>query len=488
MSCSPPFATHVAFVASLVVWLLLQITAAVAASPNAELWYDSPAKAWTDALPVGNGSMGAMVFGGVAEASWQFNEDTIWTGGPRSYAHEGASGYLPEIRRLLFAGQQAEAEELAGKHFMSVPLRQESYQPCGDLVIKFAHGDGCDSYRRSLDLDAATANTAYSVDGKRYQRNTFATYVDGVIVIRLACLDGAKLAFAAELSSPHVDKQTTPVDGRTLQLTGRVRDTQTVSGEPISGQIRFASFLRIAETDGEVTQSDDSLVVSNASQATLLLAAATNYAGYRDLSADPPSQALDAVELASKQSADELYESHLQDHRGLYRRVSIQLSSSETNTALPTDQRIAANQLNHDPELAALLFNYGRYLMIASSRPGSQPANLQGVWNDQLQPPWGSKYTVNINTEMNYWLTDPCDLAECGQPLYAAIHEAGAVRRGDSTGPLRCARLGAPSQLRPVARNCADQRIESWHLAYRWRMALPALVATLSLLRATRRS
>jgi alpha-L-fucosidase 2 len=396
-----------------------------AESHNAlELWYEAPAKEWTEALPIGNGRMAAVVFGGVERERIQFNEETVWTGGPRSYARAGANEYVQRIRQLLFDGKQREAEELAMEHFMSDPLRQMAYQPLGDLELRFDghRHNNFKNYRRSLDLDSATAITTYELDGVKYTRQVFASYPARAIVIQLSCDKPRQLSFEARVSSPHREGGAERVDDRTLLLTGRVNDWKDQTGRTFPGQVRFASHVRVASADGGVALDGHAIKVGNATSATIILTAATNFANYKDLTADAVARSKQDCDAAAAKDFAELEREHLQDHQHLFRRVSLTLGPSRDEDA-PTDKRIERYATDADPALAALFFEYGRYLMIACSRPGSQPANLQGKWNDQLKPSWESKYTVNINTEMNYWIIEVGNLAECGEPLFDALAE-----------------------------------------------------------------
>lgn len=386
------------------------------------LWYDTPATQWTAALPLGNGRMGVMVFGDAKRARYQFNEDSLWSGGPRSYAHPGAAEYLPQIRSLLFAGKQHEAEQLANEHFMSIPLRQMSYQPFGDILLDFAGRDKPEEYRRWLDLDTAIAISQYRIDGVTFTREIFASFSDQALVIHLTCDKPAGMTFTATLSSPQTDIQVSALDPDTLLMTGRVRDAEIKLVGVVESKMQLAANLHILHTDGRISAEDGVVRVEDASNATLVLTAATNYVDYQDLSADPVSRSKEDLHHLLGRTYEELRAAHVADHQQLFSRVSLDLGDLPEED-LPTDQRVLRHGQRPDPALEALLFQYGRYLMIASSRPGSQPANLQGVWNDQLRPPWESKYTVNINTEMNYWLTEPCNLSECNEPLFRALAE-----------------------------------------------------------------
>jgi alpha-L-fucosidase 2 len=388
--------------------LLLAAISAPKAAPDRDLvlWYPKPATQWVEALPVGNGRLGAMVFGGPSEEHIQFNESTVWTGVPREYQHEGAVKVLPQLRQLLREGKQAEAEALAMKDFMSVPLRQEKYQPFGDVRLKLAGGEATD-YRRELDLDSAVASVRYRAGGVTYRREVFASYPDQVIVVRISADKPGAVSFSAGLDSPHKVARTVALGPGELALRGEVQ----------KGGIRFEARLRALAEGGRVAVKGDRLSVEGADAVTLLLAGATNHVNYHDLSADPGARCGKALEASAQRPYAELRSRHVADHQALFRRVKLALGRTAA-ADLPSDERLRKVLAAPDPQLAALFFQYGRYLLIASSRPGGQPANLQGIWNDQLAPPWDSKWTVNINTEMNYWPAEPTNLAECASPLF----------------------------------------------------------------------
>ena len=382
------------------------------ASAGLQLWYRQPADRWVEALPVGNGRLGAMVFGGTSTERIQFNEDTVWQGEPHSYARKGAHRWLGTIRSLLAEGKQGEAEALAMEQFMSVPLRQKAYQSFGDLVIKRQGVDdsAVSAYRRSLALDEAVARVAFQAGQVRHSQEVFASFPRQVLVIRLAASGGKGLAFSAKLESSHAKETFRTADGG-LRMTGRVAD----------GAIRFEARLAV-ETDGDATFEDSEVRVVNARQATLVLAGATNFVNFRDVSADPAER--NAATLAEMVGTpyEHLRRESTASHAELFRRVDLELGTSEA-AAEPTDERIARFADRADPQLVTLLFQYGRYLLIASSRGRGQPANLQGLWNELDDPPWESKYTVNINTEMNYWPSEVTALPETHEPLFAALRE-----------------------------------------------------------------
>ncbi|MBP7053224.1 MAG: glycoside hydrolase N-terminal domain-containing protein [Phycisphaerae bacterium] len=393
------------------------------------LWYDSPATEWTQALPIGNGRLGVMVFGGPAEDRYQLNEDTLWAGQPRDYAHDGAAQYLPQIRQLLFEGKQKEAQDLAMEHFMSVPLGQMPYQPFGDLRLTLPGHEQVEGYRRELDLDTAIATMTYRVNGVTYTRQAFASWPDQVIVVRIESDRPGMVAFAAALTSPNQDVQTQATDVQTLAIRGRARDCKARGDFGIvPGTVRFEGRCRVLLDGGKATVDDRQITVEGANAATLMLALATTVKSYNDLSADPGVTCSEVLAKVAHKTHRAVRDAHVADHRALFRRVSLDLGPT-TELNLPTDQRVLRSGQKEDQQLAALFFQYGRYLMIASSRPGGQPANLQGLWNESVAPPWDSKYTVNINTEMNYWLTEPTNLSECGGPLFDALADLGQTGR-----------------------------------------------------------
>ncbi|MCI0498639.1 MAG: glycoside hydrolase family 95 protein [Planctomycetales bacterium] len=383
------------------------------------LWYAQPASQWSEALPVGNGFMGAMVFGKTDHESIQFNEATLWTGHPQNYQHSGAVEVLPRIRQLLFEGRQKEAEQLALERFMSVPLRQNSFQPFGQVELHLASHDATTGYRRQLDLNTALSSVAYTVDGTAFSREVFVSYPDKVIVIYLTADTPGKLTLRANLTSLHPQPQQVRVNETTLGFSGRVVQTGENDSE---SKLRFEARLQACPRGGQLQVTDDGITVKEADSVMFLLTAATSYVNYRDITGDPAEKCRRILEAAKLYSYDMLKQRHLQDYQALFGRVSIDLGTTEA-ALKETDVRVLEFKEGKDPQLAALLFQYGRYLLISSSRPGSHPANLQGVWNKDLNPAWGSKYTVNINTEMNYWPAECTNLSECHEPLFDMIED-----------------------------------------------------------------
>ena len=451
------------------------------------LWYTQPAEKWTEALPIGNGRFGAMIFGGTDRERIQFNDDTLWIGSPHDYSHQGAAEYLPEIRRLFFEGKQREAEKLATEHFMSVPIRQIPYQPFGDLSLQFPGHDKPTDYRRQLDIDAAVATTRYRVDGVTFTREVIASAPDNAIAVRITADTPGRIGFTATLSSVHPGALTRAAGENRLALVGDMTGVKYRGddGTDIESTTRFEAQLQVSVEGGKVTVSDAAIEVAGADAATLILAGATSYVNFRDLSADPKARCEKILAGVAGKSYASIRQAHVADHQRLFRRVVLDLGTT-AKIDQPTDRRIQSFGDGDDPQLAALYFQFGRYLLIASSRPGSQPANLQGLWNESPDPPWDSKYTCNINTEMNYWPAEPCNLAECHLPLFDALDELVVAGPQHGQAALRLPRLGAAPQLRSVARHRPDQRLQPRHLAGRRRMALPASLVALRVQRRPR--
>ncbi len=397
------------------------------------LWYRRPAQKWTEALPVGNGRLGAMVFGGVGRERLQINEDTLWAGGPYDPDNTNALAALPEVRKLIFAGQYAEAQKLASEKMMARPLKQMPYETVGDLFLEFPTPATVKNYRRELNLDTAVAAVSYTVNGVTFKREVFSSPVDQVIVVRLTADRPGQISFTAGMNTPqkvemNVEINTNaPFVGVTNDATLVVRG---VNGESdgIKGALKFQACVRVLPINGKISADADKVSVANADSVTLLIAAATSYKNFKDASGDPETLTQRQIAGASKKwwnghvadGIDTTLADHIAAHQKLFRRVALTLETDEP-LKLPTDERVKNYAFGNDPQLAALYFQFARYLLISSSRSGGQPANLQGLWNDSMSPPWESKYTININTEMNYWPAEPGNLSECVEPLAAMV-------------------------------------------------------------------
>ncbi|WCM28632.1 glycoside hydrolase family 95 protein [Sphingomonas sp. QA11] len=392
-------------------------SAAVTSPHQHRLWYRQPAREWTEALPVGNGRLGAMVFGGTAQERLQLNEDTLWAGGPYDPVNGEARAALPNVRNLIFAGRYAEAQALANAKLMAKPLTQMPYQTIGDLLIEMpgAAGVAVTEYERELDIDGAIATTRFVSNGVHFRRSVVASPIRQVIAVHIEASLAGAIDLNVMLKSPH-DAEV-KVSGATIQLAGRNR-----AEKGIAAALRFEARVQVRPTGGTLTVGDAGLAVRAADAVTLLIAIATSYRGPQDVAGDPSQVTAEQIAGARALAFRQIAAETTAEHRRLYRGVSFDLGSTP-EADRPTDERIRTSESSNDPALAALYFQYGRYLLICSSRPGSQPANLQGIWNESIAPPWGSKYTININTEMNYWPAEPTGLAECTEPLIKMVRE-----------------------------------------------------------------
>lgn len=398
---------------------------ALAASPSRaetaespwKLWYDRPASAWTEALPVGNGRLGAMVFGGIQTERVQLNEGTLWAGGPYDPVSPEAGEALPRARQLVREGKYAEAAKWISAKVMARPLGQMPYQTLGSLRLTFPTNAPTTDYRRELDLDTAIATVRTGSAGERCVREVFASVPDQVIAVHLTVEHPGTLTFTAGLDTPM--RATPATAGKdTLVLRGRGGD---VSGIP--GQIQFHARVRVLARGGQTTATSNQVAVAGADEALLLIAAGTNFRQFDTLGGDPEAEVTQRLALAAAKDWQSLRSAHLADYQRLYRRVTLDLGQNAEAQQKPTPQRIQQFAAGRDPQLAALYYQYGRYLLISCSRPGGQPAPLQGLWNDSPNPPWGGKYTININTEMNYWPAESGQLAECVAPLVDMVAE-----------------------------------------------------------------
>ncbi|WP_428936773.1 glycoside hydrolase family 95 protein [Fontivita pretiosa] len=393
------------------------------------LWYTQPATRWTEALPLGNGRLGAMVFGGIADERIALNDDTLWSGGPTDWNNPGGPKTLGEVRQFLAAADYARADEISKR--MMGPYTQ-SYLPLGDLELHFEHVGQADSYRRELNLADAIATVSYRIGNTRYAREVLASNPDQVIAIHLRAEGPGRFNLRATLRS-QLRWQLCALAGALL-LRGKApalvdpsyyRRGKFVYEDDGEG-MRFAAMLRASECDGELSVEQGELRIIGASRLTLLLSAATSFNGFDKSPTrhgrDEQLVAATYLDAARRKPYETLRATHVQDHRRLFERVRFELGSVDpAQKDLPTDQRLERG--GDDPRLVELMFQYGRYLLIASSRPGDQPANLQGIWNEQLRPPWSCNWTTNINVEMNYWPAEVANLAECHWPLLEMIRQ-----------------------------------------------------------------
>lgn len=406
------------------------------------LWYRQPAAKWLEAMPIGNGYMGAMIFGGISRDRIALNESSFWSGRPHDYNKPHPIEYFPMIRQLVAEQRFQEAEKMADDHFFGEPKAQQAYQPLGDLLLSFVYGlpgnrgqvaltgvpgqpDEVSDYRRELNMKTGIVKIRYRVKGVNYTREIFMSYPDHVMVVRITADRPAALSVQAMLTSPYVDKVT--AHDNKLLMDGAWRGPM---GEywliaPVEGRgITFRTCLLARPEGGRYFSTDSSLNIEGANAVTFILTATTSYRNYHDIGGHPEQTCAAILASVSGKSVDQLRQRHLADFSRLMSRVSLDLVGDSGETALPTDERLAALQKGGtDPALEAQAFQFGRYLLASGSRAGGQPVNLQGIWNEKTLPPWGSKYTININTEMNYWPAEVTNLAECHQPLFALLKD-----------------------------------------------------------------
>lgn len=395
-------------------------------NPATTLWYTDSVNTWEDGLPVGNGRLGGMYFGNVANDRIQFNEDTYWTGSPYSTVKKGGYKKLPELRKLLFEKKFVEGHLLFGRYFLGNPVEQQKYQNMGNLVMDFGTGEAVTDYKRQLDLATGIASIHYTQNGIHFTREVLASYPDQAIVVRITSDKPGSISFQCQLqgvrNQTHSNYATDYFAMDTwgnngLQLTGKSADYLG-----IKGRLRYKALLKASSKGGSIRSAGKSLHIEHADEVLLVLIAATNFNNYKDVSGNENDRAEKYMRKLQGRNYQQILQDHTRDHQQLFNRVRIELPVTG-NSLLPTNLRLQKAQESPDPSLAALGYQFGRYILMASSRPGTQPSNLQGIWNNDQNPWWDSKYTTNINTQMNYWNADAGNLSECALPLFDLIRE-----------------------------------------------------------------
>ena len=382
-----------------------------------KLWYDEPAAQWVESLPVGNGRLGAMVFGNPAKERLQLNEETVWAGQPNSNANPNVDpNALDEIRRLIFDGKYRAAQDLTDKEIFFKVNHGMSYQSVGDLYLEFPGHENYTDFYRDLDISDATASVRYTVDGVVYEREVISSFADDVVAVRLTASQKGMLNFNASIASPHKKQQIAVEDGD-IVLRGTTGDQ-----EGLEGKVEFTTRTRVISNGGTVSETGSGLEVIGADEAVVLISTGTNFTDYRTLSADADKEALDILNAASSKAYKTMKKAHVAFYKEYFDRVSFDLGTTPA-AAATTDVRIRDFAAGDDPQLVELYFQFGRYLLICSSQPGNQPANLQGIWADGLNPAWDSKYTTNINVEMNYWPAEITNLSELHEPFIKMVKE-----------------------------------------------------------------
>jgi alpha-L-fucosidase 2 len=385
-------------------------------SNEMKLWYNEPAVHWVEALPLGNGRIGAMVFGNPYREQIQLNETTIYAGGPYRNDNPEALNALIEIRQLIFDGKFTEAESMACKTIITQEAHGMPYQTAGDVFLSFPGHENYSNYYRELDISKAIAKSTYTVNGVQYTRETFTSFPDQLIVMKITADAPAKINFSVAMSRPgKVDIETVGDD--LIAMSGTTSDH-----EGIKGQLKFNARVKVHNIGGAVNANELALNVSNADTAIVYISIATNFKNYNDISLNEKEEAIKHLSGIQNKEYSKLLNDHVNTYQSQFNRVYLDLGSTEAVNK-PTDIRVKEFSKGNDPQLAALYFQFGRYLLISSSQPGGQPANLQGIWNDQLFPAWDSKYTININTQMNYWPSEITNLSECNEPLIQMLRE-----------------------------------------------------------------
>ena len=399
--------------------LILLLTTGVSAQNEQylKLWYTQPAKQWVEALPVGNGRLGAMVYGDPSKELIQLNENTVWAGSPYRNDNPDAREALPEVRRLIFEGKYKEAHDIVNEKFISKISHGMPYQTMGNLRLTFPGHENFQDYYRELDLTNAVVSSRYNLNGVKYETKIFSSFPDQILIIRISADKPGSLSFSASLDRPSkIDITTNRKDE--LIMSGKTNDFENVRGE----LLQFNTKVKILTSGGSVSASDTTLIVSKADIATIYVSMATNFVNYNDISANAVERVNNYLQTALKKDYALILKDHIADYQKYFNRVSLDLDITDA-VKNPTDIRLEQFAKGNDPQLVALYFQFGRYLLISSSRPGGQPANLQGIWCDQLTPSWDSKYTININTEMNYWPSEITNLTEMNEPLIQMVKD-----------------------------------------------------------------
>lgn len=394
--------------------------------PSTLLWYKVPASVWEEAMPIGNGRLGAMVFGKNSEERIQLNEETYWSGGPYSTVVKGGYKVLPEIQKNLFEGNPIKAHKLFGRNLMGFPVEQQKYQALANLILSFKNEKEVTDYKRWLDLKTGITSVQYTANGVTYSREVFSSVPDQVIAIRLTADKPGSISFTAQLrgerNGAHSNYATDyfRMDGAgndELVLTGKSADYMG-----IEGKVRYEAKLKAVPEGGVMKLDDATLVIENANSVTLFFVAATNFINYKDVSGDHHAKVETYLKGIESKPYNNIKNAAVKDYKSLFDRATLTLPSTQ-NSFLPTNERLKKFTNESDPQLASLCYQFGRYLLISSSRPGTQPANLQGIWNKDMNPSWDSKYTTNINTEMNYWPAEAANLSELTEPLVKMVKE-----------------------------------------------------------------
>ncbi|MDR6562456.1 MULTISPECIES: glycoside hydrolase family 95 protein [unclassified Arcicella] len=405
---------------TLIILFLLTFSNLIQAQKSLVLWYDKPSgKVWERALPIGNGKIGAMVYGNVAQEVLQLNETSVWTGSPNRNDNPDALASLPAIRKLVFEGKQKEAEILAGKTLQSKKSNGQIFQPVGSLNLRFDKHENFSNYRRELDIQRAVSTTTYIVDGVQYTRTAYVSAPANTLIMHITANKANSISFDAFFSTPQKDVKISTNAKKQLILHGATAGHEGVAG----GALKFNAQTTFKLQGGNITANDTLTSIVGANEVTIYVNIATNYNTYKDLTGDEVARCETALQKAISKPYATLLNEHIARFQHYFNRVKLDLGYNPVAESKPTDVRLEEFRTNNDPTFASLYFQYGRYLLISSSNSGGQPANLQGIWNEKMFPSWDSKYTININTQMNYWPAEKTNLSEMHEPLFKMIKE-----------------------------------------------------------------
>ena len=380
--------------------------------PGLKLWYKTPSgKTWENALPIGNGRLGAMIYGNTEKETIQLNEHTVWSGSPNRNDNLLSLDSLAIIRQLIFEGKQKDAERIANRVIITKKSHGQKFEPVGSLQLAFDGHENVSNYYRELDIEKAVAKTSYTVGDVTYTREALASFPDRVIVMRLTASRPGNISFTASFTTPQKRATIKTTPAKELTIFGTTSDHETVKG-----MVNYKGIVRMKLDGGALTANDTSLTIKNANAATIYISIATNFNNYHDISGDENERAADYLNKAFPKSFTAILPAHIAAYQKYFNRVKLDLGITEAAN-VPTDERLKNFNSTNDPHLVTLYYQYGRYLLISSSQPGGQAANLQGIWNDKINPPWDSKYTININAQMNYWPAEKTNLSELHEPF-----------------------------------------------------------------------
>jgi len=399
-------------------WVFVAITAFSQSKQNLKLWYNKPSGAtWENALPIGNGQLGAMIYGNVEKETIQLNESTVWSGSPNRNDNPLALDSLGLIRQLIFEGKRKEAERVVNNSIITNKSHGQKFEPVGSLHLVLDGHENYTNYYRELDIERAVAKTSYTVNGTTFTREALASLPDRLVVLRLTTSKPGSISFSAFFTTPQKRATIKTTPQKELTIFGTTSDHETVKG-----MVNYKGVVRMKLEAGSLSADDTSLTVKHANAVTIYISIATNFNNYRDISGDENKRATDYLNKAFPKSFAAILHAHVATYQKYFNRVKLDLGTTDAAN-LPTDERLRNFKSAKDPSFVALYYQFGRYLLISSSQPGGQAANLQGIWNDKINPPWDSKYTININAEMNYWPSEKTNLAELHEPFLQMVKD-----------------------------------------------------------------